>query len=132
MSRRLRVTGWAIVVIAFGGSGLLAARLLAQARERVLFVSVYDSDSLKPITDLKPDGIVVREDGVRREVLRITPATTPMPIAVIIDNSAAATPNITDLRRGLTSFVKGIEGLGPVGLITDASRPTLPTHYPAE
>src|SRR5262245_61223771 len=129
MSRRLRVTGWAIVVIAFGGSGLLAARLLAQARERVLFVSVYDSDSLKPVTDLRPDGIVVREDGVRREVLRMTPATTPMPIAVIVDNSAAATPNISDLRRGLTAFIKGIDGLGPVALVTVASRPTIVRDY---
>jgi hypothetical protein len=120
----------AIASIALPGvSDSLAARLLAQARERVLYVSVYDSDSLQPVTDLKPDGIVVREDGVRREVLRVTPATTPMPIAVIIDNSAAATPTIADLRRGLTAFVKGIEGLGPVALVTVASRPTIARDY---
>ena len=57
------------------------ARLMAQARERVLYVSVYDSESLQPVKDLKPDGIVVREDGNRREVLRVVPATSPMPIA---------------------------------------------------
>ena len=129
MSRRLRVTGWAIAVIAFGASGVLVARLLAQARERVLYVSVYDSDSLQPVKDLTAEGIVIREDGVRREVLRITPATTPMPIAVIIDNSAAATPNIADLRRGLTGFIKGVDGLGPVALVTVASRPTIARDY---
>jgi VWFA-related protein len=129
MSRRLEVTGWAIAVIAFGVSGLLVARLAAQARERVLYVSVYDSDSLQPVKDLKPDGIVVREDGVRREVLRVTPATTPMPIAVVIDNSAATTPNIADLRRGLTAFIKGVDGLGPVAIVTVASRPTIVRDY---
>lgn len=110
----------------------LVARLFAQARERVLYVSVYDSGSLKPVTDLKPDGLIVREDGVRREVLRVTPATGPMPVAVIIDNSAAATPNIADLRRGLTGFIKGIDGLGPVALVTVASRPTIARDYTSD
>jgi hypothetical protein len=110
-------------------SGEFASRLLAQARERVLYVSVYDSDSLQPVKDLKPDGIIVREDGNRREVLRVVPATSPMPIAVLIDNSAAATPAISDLRRGLTAFVNGVEGLGPVALVTVASRPTIVRDY---
>ena len=110
----------------------LVARLFAQARERVLYVSVYDSDSLQPVKDLKPDGLIVREDGTRREVLRVTPATSPMPVAVIIDNSAAATPNIADLRRGLTAFVKAIDGLGPVALVTVASRPTIARDYTSD
>ena len=110
----------------------LVARLFAQARERVLYVSVYDSDSLQPAKDLKPDGLIVREDGTRREVLRVTPATSPMPVAVIIDNSAAATPNIADLRRGLTTFIKAIDGLGPVALVTVASRPTIARDYTSD
>ena len=110
----------------------LVARLIAQARERVLYVSVYDSDSLQPVKDLKPDGLIVREDGTRREVLRVTPATSPMPVAVIIDNSAAATPNIADLRRGLTTFIKAIDGLGPVALVTVASRPTITRDYTSD
>jgi hypothetical protein len=110
----------------------LVARLFAQARERVLYVSVYDSDSLQPVKDLKPDGLIVREDGTRREVLRVTPATSPMPVAVIIDNSAAATPNIADLRRGLTTFIKAIDGLGPVALVTVASRPTIARDYTSD
>ena len=125
------VSGCAVVAaIAIPGmSGQTGARLLAQARERVLYVSVYESDSLKPVTDVKPESLVVREDGTRREVLRVTPATSPMPVAVIIDNSTATTPNITDLRRGLTSFIKGIDGLGPVAIVTVAARPTIVRDY---
>ena len=120
----------AIASIALPGvSDPLVARLVAQARERVLYVSVYDSDSLQPVKDLNAEGIVVREDGVRREVLRVTPATSPMPVAVIVDNSAAASPNIADLRRALTGFIKGIDGLGPVALVTVASRPTITRDY---
>jgi hypothetical protein len=120
----------AILSIAIPGShNPLMARLLAQARERVLYVSVFDSDSLQPVKDLKPDGIIVREDGTRREVLRVAPATSPMPIAVIVDNSAATSPSISDLRRGLTAFLNGVEGLGPVALFTVAERPTIAAEY---
>ena len=71
----------------------------------------------------------MREDGVRREVLRVTPATSPMPVALIVDNSSATSPNIADLRRALTGFVKGIDGLGPVALVTVAARPTIVRDY---
>src|SRR5262245_49605876 len=100
-------------IVVPGSADPLVARLFAQARERVLYVSVYDSDSLQPVKDLTPENLVVREDGARREVLRVTPATSPMPVAIIVDNSAAASPNIADLRRALTGFIKGVDGLGP-------------------
>ena len=120
----------AIAWIALPGvSSRFGVNLLAQARERVLYVSVFDKDSLEPVRDLTPASIVVREDGVRREVLRVTPATSPMPVAVIIDNSAATSPNIADMRRALTGFIKAIDGLGPVALVTVAARPTIARDY---
>jgi VWFA-related protein len=104
-------------------------RLLAQARERVMYVSMLDSTTQKPVRDLGPDAFVVREDGTRREVLRVTPATTPLPIAIIIDNSQAAAPTIADLRKALTTFVSAIDGAGPVAIVTVADRPTIVTDY---
>ncbi len=44
------------------GRGLAAPSLLAQARERTLFVSALDKDG-KPVEGLGPDAFVVREDG---------------------------------------------------------------------
>ena len=101
----------------------------AQARERVAFVSVVDRDSGQPVTELTPADVVVREDGVRREVLRVTRATGPMHIAVLVDNSAAAEPAIPDIRTGLTRFLAALGDLGPVTLVTMAERPTLVTDY---
>ncbi len=117
--------------IVAGGIGLLAsvALLEAQALERVLYVSVFETSTHAPVIGLGPDGVIVREDGVRREVLRVTPATSPMAIAVLIDNSAPATDTIADLRRGLEAFLKRIEGLGPIALITVADRPTIAVDY---
>src|SRR5687768_2794681 len=85
------------------------ARARTQARERVMYVSVYDSAKQQPVSDLGPDAFVIREDGVRREVLRVTRATTPLPITIVVDNSEAVAPAITDLRKALTAFLTGIE-----------------------
>ena len=103
--------------------------LVAQTLERVLYVSVRDQATRAPITGLGPDAFNVREDGNRREVLRVTPATSPMSVAIIVDNSEATTPTIADLRKALTGFVKSLDGLGPVAIITVADRPTILRDY---
>lgn len=103
--------------------------LVAQTLERVLYVSVWDQATRAPITGLGPDAFNVREDGNRREVLRVTPATSPMSVAIIVDNSQATTPTIADLRKALTGFVKSLDGLGPVAIITVADRPTILRDY---
>jgi hypothetical protein len=101
----------------------------AQARERVLYVNAFDAETRKPVADLGPRDVIVREDGVAREVLRVERATSSMPIALLIDNSQAATSAIADIRRAVTAFLAGIDGLGPVALITVADRPTIVTDY---
>lgn len=100
-----------------------------QARERVLYVNAYDAKTQKPVADLGPRDFVVREDGIAREVLRVTPATSQMPIAVLVDNSQAADSAVADIRRALTTFLTGIDGLGPVALVTFADRPTILVDY---
>lgn len=103
--------------------------LVAQTVERVLYVSVWDKATRAPITGLGPDAFNVREDGNRREVLRVTPATSPMSVAIIVDNSQATTPTIADLRKGLSAFVKSLDGIGPVAIVTVADRPTILRDY---
>lgn len=118
-----RFGAWAFCLVA------VTATLAAQGRERALYVSVLDKATQTPIADVGPDDLIVREDNVRREILRVTPATSPMAVAVLIDNSAAATATISDLRRGLTAFINGIDGLGPTALIGVADRPTILVDY---
>jgi hypothetical protein len=109
---------------------LSVPRLLdAQARERVLYVNAFEKDTLKPVSGLGPSDFSVREDGAVREVLRVTPATSPMPVAVVIDNSQATQPAISDIRRALTGFLTAMNGVGPIALITVADRPTIVTEY---
>lgn len=104
------------------------AHAVAQARERVMYVSVFDAKE-QPVRNLGPDAFVVREDNVRREVLSTSAATSPMPLSIVIDNSQAAAPAIPDMRKALTAFLTAIEGIGPVAIVTVADRPTSLTDY---
>ena len=104
----------------------------AQTRERVAYVSVIDANTLAPVTEASPEMIAIREDGTRREIIRMARATSPMPIAVVVDNSEAMAPTIADLRRALTTFVKAVDGVGPVGIFTVADRPTVLQQYTTE
>jgi hypothetical protein len=111
---------------------LVTTGLLAQANERVLYVSAYDAQTRAPITGLGVTDFVVREDGAAREVLRVTPATSPMPVAILVDNSQASTPYIADMRRALGTFVRELQGLGPVTIVGVADRPTILRDYTAD
>jgi hypothetical protein len=107
----------------------LSITLVAQGTERVAYVSAWDAKTHAPITGLGPDAFAVREDGTRREVLRVTPATTPMAVAILVDNSQAARDNISDIRRALTTFVHELDGVGPIAIIGVADRPTILRDY---
>jgi VWFA-related protein len=117
-------------LIAGGACALVfSALVFAQANERVLYVSVWDDKTHAPVTDLTPKDFRVTEDGNSREVLRVSPATTPMPVAVLVDNTQAARNHIAEIRKALTSFVKAVDGLGPVSIIGIADRPTILRAY---
>jgi hypothetical protein len=108
---------------------LCSITLAAQSSERVAYVNAYDEKTRAPIAGLGVRDFVVREDGMAREVLRVTPATAPMAVTILVDNTQAATPHIADIRRSLASFVKALDGLGPISIIGIADRPTILRDY---
>jgi hypothetical protein len=104
----------------------------AQTRERVAYVSIIDAQTRAPVRDAAPEAVAIHEDGTRREILRMVPATSAMPVAVVVDNSQAMAPAISDLRRALATFIKTVNGIGPVGIFTVADRPTILEQYTTE
>jgi VWFA-related protein len=101
-------------------------------RERTLFLSAVDRAGA-PIENLTVDDVVVREDGVRREVLRMSRAIDPIDIVLLADNSAASTDLLQPMREGLTKFVTAMTNAdGPrhnIALIGLAARPTMLVDY---
>jgi VWFA-related protein len=108
---------------------LLASTLpVFAAVEREILVSVLDRNGA-PVGDLAPNDLVVREDGVAREILRVRKATEPMTIALLVDDSAAASTATRDIRDGVAAF---LDALGPkheIALITFGERSTLLVDY---
>ena len=121
----LPVSAAAAAVVAAGLWAADPAVLHAQARERTIYVSVLDRDK-KPIKTLQPEDITIREDNAAREILRIVPATDPMQIALLVDNSQAATQRIQRMRDALTAFVNKVAtGNNEISIVTMADRATL-------
>jgi VWFA-related protein len=101
----------------------------AQAAEQSMFVSVLGQGGA-PVPGLGPDAFVVREDGRAAEVLRVSRATEPIDLALLVDNSQAAAPYITDLRTAIQAFVERMtKGGHHVALIGLADRPTILSDY---
>ena len=124
-----RVAAGSVAALLSTTASAPAALFAAQANERVAYVNAYDEKTRVPVTGLGTRDFVVREDGIAREVLRVTPATSPMAVTILVDNSQAATNHIADIRRGLTSFVKALQGVGPVAIVGVAERPTILRDY---
>ncbi len=100
----------------------------ADVRNREIYVSVLDNKGV-PVTGLTPADLVVKEDGQVREVLDVKPADAPLQIALLIDDSAAASDATTYLRDGLTAFLERMRGRAEIGLITVGERPTVLAPY---
>jgi Ca-activated chloride channel family protein len=111
--------------------GLRPLPLAAQARERTLFVSAVDEKG-EPVEGLGPDAFIVRENGQRREVLRVSRATEPIDIALLVDNSQAADDEITFMREALSKFVAQMAASNRIALIALADRPTVLVEYTSD
>ena len=84
-------------------------------RERSILVTVLDQAGA-PVKDVKPADLAVNEDGATREVIDVKPAADPLTVALLIDTT---TPTMgtdaptQELRAGLLTFVKAIQGASP-------------------
>lgn len=106
----------------------LPATVFAQSKPTDIYVSVVDSKS-DPAPGLTAEDFRVREDGVAREVLKAGPATAPLTVAFVVDDSQAATPAIQMIREAMATFIKALDGTAEIALVTFGERPTIVVDY---
>ena len=89
--------------------------------DKSLYISVLDQAG-KPVKDMVADDILIREDGVDRQVVAVKPASQPISVAVLIDTAqgtrvtdAYGTPEeyVRDLRVAIGGFAKQLLGQSP-------------------
>lgn len=103
----------------------------AQGEERSIHASVLDRRGA-PVTALTAADFIVRENGVKREVLDVSHASEPIRIAVLVDTSQAIQPHVNDLRQALRVFFKQLQGEHEIGLFEFGDRPTRLVEYTAD
>ena len=99
-----------------------------------MYVSVLNKEGA-PVPNLGPADFVVREDNRTREILSVEPATAPMQVALLVDNSSRSRNNIRDIRDATNEFIKGMTSgvvRNEVAVVAVAERPTVLVDYSAD
>jgi len=114
-----------------------AARAQRDPREQHAFATVIDKKGA-PVAGLGTADFTVREDNVKREILRVEPSAAPMQLALLVDTSdivgnGSVHPSVTnDLRVGLRAFIDAVftsNSTSQMALYTFGDRPTQAVDY---
>lgn len=100
----------------------------AQAKPTDIYVSVLDSKG-EPATGLSADDFRVREDGTAREVLKAGAATEPLTVALLVDDSQAASPALQMMREAVETFIRSLAGKAEISVVSIGERPTIVVDY---
>ena len=102
--------------------------LRAQAEEWTVYASVVDRAGT-PVIGLSAADFVVRENGVVREILRVSPATDSLRVAVLVDTSQEMRNDLIDVRQSLRGFVTEIDRRHEVSLTGFGGPPIVLVDY---
>jgi VWFA-related protein len=130
MTPAFRALSACLVLASTGAAGAQAPQG-ADARIQRIYVSAVDRQGA-PVTGLTAADFTVKEDGVTREVLDAKPATEPLQIAVVIDDSAAASDATSFMRDALAAFLERMRGHAQIALVTIGERPTVLAPYTSD
>jgi VWFA-related protein len=118
---------WCFALL-MGACCVLPTPVLAQARPTSIYVSVVDSKG-EPVTGLTAADVAVKEDDVAREVLKVEPATEPLTVALLVDDSQALEAGVQFIRDAARDFVKTLGDKAEIAVITFGERPTIALDY---
>jgi hypothetical protein len=125
----MRTSG--VILAALFGVAASAAppSTLAQQREvrqRTILVSAVTATGT-PVPALTAADLIVREDGIAREIISVAAAPPPSHMAVLIDDSQAIQDSLADVRAGVSTFITRVAEREPaphIAVWTFGERPT--------
>lgn len=119
VSRRSTLHLGVVVATLLTAGARLTARPPQENIVRTAYVTVLGADDA-PLTDLTAAEVVIMEDGNARAVTEIKPAPEPLTIALLVDTAKpmlGSQPPTRDLRAGLATFLKIVQGANPASRI---------------
>jgi Ca-activated chloride channel homolog len=84
----------------------------APVRTNTVFVSVTEETGA-PVTDLTAEDFTVKEDGKDREIVRVSTASEPLQVMIIVDDNGTGL-----FRSGLVQFVQSLQGRAEIAVST--------------
>jgi hypothetical protein len=96
-----------------------------------LFMSVVDATGT-PVADLVPGDVSVRADDVDCKIVKVELVSKAMKVTLMIDNGAATSTVLSNLRTGVRGFIEGIPEGVPIELLTTAPQPRWLEHFTAD
>jgi len=130
MSRRTTIL---LVVVAL--SVLSTAGLIGQAGSTFQFVVFATNKAGDPVTDLKPEDVLMSEKAGKATVTKVEPFAVPVKITIAVDNGSDVDSKgnsvptsalaISNYRNGLKGFVEAFPADTEVTLITTSPQPRM-------
>ena len=108
------------------GVALLAASVgtFAQGSQLQVYLAVFDASGA-PVTDLKPEEIVMTENGAPGKVATLERFNLPIKLTIVIDNGKDSNTALSTVRTALTSMVEALPQDMEVTIVTLAPQPAM-------
>jgi hypothetical protein len=90
----------------------------ADGSVRTVYISATAGDGT-PAVDLAPGEVVIKENGRRRDVLAVGPATGRMSVAMLVDDSG---PGIQHVRLGVAEFIRILQAHAEFAIVSTAGQ----------
>ena len=114
------LAGAAAIAVALDAPG----GLLAQAFEFGFVISVAD-DQGRPVTDLTRSEVLMSENDIPVEVVKVEPYSVPVRLTIAVDNGPLSGDSLSHYRSGLAGLIRALPQDVEVTLIATAPQPRM-------
>lgn len=120
----LRVTRTLIRLLALGAVAAGLALPLGAQTQFQFMISATDAQGV-PVTDVTPADVLMTENGVANDILKVEPFKMPVKLTIAVDNGPLSNDAIAHYRTGLTEMVKALPPEIEITLISTAPQPRM-------
>ena len=117
-----RIRGGLVLLIAAMAVAVASAQTPPNPNQITFFLSATTLTG-EPVADLKPEDVVIGEDGKASEIVRMVPVAWPVKVTVLVDNGAGTGQLLSQYRSGLKAFLAGLPSGVEASVITLAPQP---------